>query len=66
MIGKKNMLRFQEVNHFRRISLSSAEVYGDYEGLMSEDVMDKVPIIEDKFFRVLEIACRTAEPRGLA
>ena len=26
------------------IFFSSAEVYGDYEGIMSEDVMDKIPI----------------------
>ncbi len=43
-IGTKNMLRLQEKHAFRMIFFSSAEVYGDYEGIMSEDVMDKVPI----------------------
>ena len=44
VIGTKNMLRLQEKKRFRMIFFSSAEVYGDYEGVMSEDVMDKVPI----------------------
>ncbi len=42
--GTKNMIRLQEKKGFRMIFFSSAEVYGDYEGVMSEDVMDKVPI----------------------
>jgi dTDP-glucose 4,6-dehydratase len=44
VIGTKNMLRIQEQKKFRMIFFSSAEVYGDYDGIMSEDVMDKVPI----------------------
>lgn len=44
VIGTKNMLRLQELHHFRMIFFSSAEVYGDYDQLMSEDVMEKVPI----------------------
>jgi len=44
VIGTKNMLRLQERDRFRMIFFSSAEVYGDYDGVMSEDVMDKVPI----------------------
>ncbi|MFC1920704.1 NAD-dependent epimerase/dehydratase family protein [Chloroflexota bacterium] len=43
-IGTKNMLRIQEQNKFRMIFFSSAEVYGDYNGVMSEDIMEKVPI----------------------
>ncbi|MDP6632832.1 MAG: NAD(P)-dependent oxidoreductase [Dehalococcoidales bacterium] len=43
-IGPKNLLRIQELKKFRMIFFSSAEVYGDYDGVMSEDVMDKVPI----------------------
>ncbi|MDP2729850.1 MAG: NAD(P)-dependent oxidoreductase [Dehalococcoidales bacterium] len=43
-IGTKNLLRIQEKEKFRMIFFSSAEVYGDYDGKMSEDVMDKVPI----------------------
>jgi dTDP-glucose 4,6-dehydratase len=44
VIGAKNMLRLQEQHRFRMIFFSSAEVYGDYDQLMSEDVMDRVPI----------------------
>lgn len=44
VIGTKNLLRIQEKKKFRMIFFSSAEVYGDYEGLMSEDVMDKIAI----------------------
>ena len=43
-IGTKNMLRMQEKHGFRMIFFSSAEVYGDYEGVMKEEVMDQVPI----------------------
>jgi dTDP-glucose 4,6-dehydratase len=45
-IGTKNMLRLQEKLKFRMIFFSSAEVYGDYEGVMSEDVMLDNPIKE--------------------
>jgi dTDP-glucose 4,6-dehydratase len=34
----------QERKRFRMIFFGSAEVYGDYDGVMTEDVMDKVPI----------------------
>lgn len=44
VVGTKNIIRIQEKNRFRMIFFSSAEVYGDYEGVMSEDVMDKIPI----------------------
>lgn len=44
VIGTKNLIRMQEKKKFRMIFFSSAEVYGDYDGKMSEDVMDKVPI----------------------
>lgn len=44
VVGTKNMLRLQEQHHFRMIFFSSAEVYGDYDQLMSEDVMERVPI----------------------
>ncbi len=44
VIGTKNMLRLQEQYRFRMIFFSSAEVYGDYDELMSEDVMERVPI----------------------
>ncbi|NLI74378.1 MAG: NAD(P)-dependent oxidoreductase [Euryarchaeota archaeon] len=44
VIGTKNILRMQERYKFRMIFFSSAEVYGDYSGLMTEDVMEKNPI----------------------
>lgn len=44
VIGTKNLLRLQEQHRFRMIFFSSAEVYGDYDELMSEAVMDTVPI----------------------
>ena len=44
VIGTKNLLRLQEKRHFRTILFGSAEVYGDYDGIMTEDVMEKVPI----------------------
>ncbi|MDP2930954.1 MAG: NAD(P)-dependent oxidoreductase [Chloroflexota bacterium] len=43
-IGTKNMLRMQERLKFRMVFTSSSEVYGDYTGVMSEDVMAKVAI----------------------
>ncbi len=43
-VGTKNVLRLQEERKFRQIFFSSCEVYGDYDGLMSEDVMTRVPI----------------------
>lgn len=43
-IGTKNILRLQEKYRFRHIFFSSCEVYGDYDGVMSEEVMDKIPI----------------------
>jgi len=44
VIGTKHLIRLQEKLKFRMILFSSAEVYGDYEGVMSEDVMEKNPI----------------------
>ena len=44
VIGLKNMIRLQEKLGFRMISFSSAEVYGDYEGIMTEYVMENRPI----------------------
>ena len=44
VVGTKNMLRLQEQHRFKMIFFSSAEVYGDYDQLMSEDVMDTVPL----------------------
>ena len=44
VVGMKNILRMQEKKAFKMIFFGSAEVYGDYDGVMSEDVMDEVPI----------------------
>lgn len=44
VIGTKHLLRLQEKLTFRMVFFSSAEVYGDYTGLMSEDVMVNNPI----------------------
>jgi dTDP-glucose 4,6-dehydratase len=43
-IGTKNIIRMQERLKFKMVFASSSEVYGDYRGIMSEDVMDKVAI----------------------
>lgn len=44
LIGVKNLIRLQEKLKFKMVHFSSSEVYGDYEDLMSESVMDKVEI----------------------
>lgn len=36
------MICLQEKLGFRMIFFSSAEVYGDYVGVMSEDMMEKI------------------------
>jgi dTDP-glucose 4,6-dehydratase len=43
-VGTKNVLRMQEKRRFKMIFFGSAEVYGDYDGVMSEGVMDEVPV----------------------
>ena len=40
-VGTKNILRMQEREGFKAVYFSSSEVYGDFDGVMSEDVMDK-------------------------
>ncbi|MBT6691314.1 NAD(P)-dependent oxidoreductase [Candidatus Parcubacteria bacterium] len=43
-IGTKNIIKLQEQLGFRLIHFSSSEVYGDYDDVMHEDVMNKVVI----------------------
>lgn len=43
-VGTKNIIRWQERQGFRMVFASSSEVYGDYDGVMREDVMDQVEI----------------------
>ena len=43
-IGTKNILRMQEREGFQAVYFSSSEVYGDYDGVMSENVMDDVEV----------------------
>ncbi len=44
VIGTKNILKVQQKKKFKLIQFSSCEVYGDYDGVIAEDVMEKVPI----------------------
>lgn len=44
VVGTKNIIRLQEKNDFRMVFFSSSEVYGDYSGIMKEDVMENNPI----------------------
>jgi dTDP-glucose 4,6-dehydratase len=44
VIGTKHIIRLQERLGFRMIFASSSEVYGDFDGVMSEDVMDRYEI----------------------
>ena len=39
-VGTKNIIRLQEKLKFRLVHFSSSEVYGDWQGVMSEDVME--------------------------
>ncbi|GAJ21870.1 unnamed protein product, partial [marine sediment metagenome] len=44
VVGTKNILNIQKKNRFKMVLFSSAEVYGDYEGVMKEEVMDTIAI----------------------
>jgi dTDP-glucose 4,6-dehydratase len=43
-IGMKNIIRLQEDKRFKLVHCSSSEVYGDYDGVMYEDVINKTAI----------------------
>jgi dTDP-glucose 4,6-dehydratase len=43
-VGTKNLIRLQEKHRYKMVFFSSSEVYGDWDGLMSEDVMDRYEI----------------------
>ncbi len=43
-VGTKHLLRMQEKQNFQMIFFGSAEVYGDFDGVMSEDIMERIPI----------------------
>jgi dTDP-glucose 4,6-dehydratase len=43
-IGTKNIIRLQELDGFKLVHFSSSEVYGDYSGVMHEDVMEQVEV----------------------
>ena len=44
VIGLKHILMFQKKLKFKLVHFSSAEVYGDFEGRMREDIMEEIPI----------------------
>ena len=44
VVGTKNLIRLQERKKFKMIFFSSAEVYGDYQGVMREEVPEKIHI----------------------
>jgi len=43
-IGTKNIIRLQEQHGFKLVHFSSSEVYGDYSGVMHEDIMDNIEV----------------------
>lgn len=49
VIGTKNIITLQRELGFRLVFFSSSEVYGDYDGIMYEDVMDQheIPQLND-------------------
>jgi dTDP-glucose 4,6-dehydratase len=44
VVGLKHLLVLQSKFSFRLAHFSSSEVYGDYQDVMAEDVLDKIPI----------------------
>jgi len=46
VVGFKHIIRLQEKLGFKLIHCSSSEVYGDYEGVMYEDILNQTPILQ--------------------
>ena len=46
LIGLKNIVRLQEKYGFKLVHFSSSEVYGDYNDIMYEDVLNTTPIVQ--------------------
>lgn len=44
VIGTKNIIKLQEQKKFRMVFASSSEIYGDFRGVMAEQVPEKQPI----------------------
>ncbi len=44
VIGTKNMIQMQIKHGYKLVFTSSSEIYGDYYGLMTEDLPSKIPI----------------------
>jgi dTDP-glucose 4,6-dehydratase len=60
-IGLKNIIRLQQKHRFRLVHFSSSEVYGNYEGLMVEDVTDKFPINQMNDYAISKWSERIAD-----
>ncbi len=43
-VGTKNLIQLQERLRFRMVVFSSSEIYGDWDGVMSEEVPDEHPV----------------------
>ena len=54
-IGVKNFLELQKEYGFKFVHASSSEVYGDYDGLMEENVIDKYPIRQLNDYAITKI-----------
>lgn len=45
-VGTKNLIRLQEERGFRMVVFSSSEIYGDWPGVMTEEVPDENPVAQ--------------------
>lgn len=46
VVGLKHLLKLRDIYKFSMVHFSSSEVYGDYDQIMSESVMDTTPIVQ--------------------